>query len=361
MAGITEGAEILKAISLEPGVSDEFLRRECRLDIKYVSGAPNFKENHASIVVMSDGEFMTWHQLLMKSQKDSKIVILLGSETVNLKVIKKLMKLKSVKSIYMQYRPNYNLLSCIMIIYFFFRDWRGSLFERDFWKILQRGSRRFLKSIYFLIFARKKKIFSLPLGYTSKFSMAFVNARNFNSQQFADTSLLDLRIVESMNRRVQVSFRGQINGPFRRFIYEHKDDLSQEIQMNVNQHWGGDQNEFSNNYVDELVNSRFILALPGHVSNETFRYAEALICGSLPIMTSSSALDWSNANSPFENHDGMLRYSLKTILDFIPKISEHDRKRLVSREILKLKELTKSVQNSLQASISEIEKDKELP
>jgi hypothetical protein len=134
----------------------------------------------------------------------------------------------------------------------------------------------------------------MPLGYNDLFAESF---RKVNPVK-EGLSLVDfaLGMVPIKNKKFDIAFVGQ-SGKFTRrvAIKAMSKALSKEIILRKN--YGGAIGiygatvESGIENVNALTNSKLALCPPGNYSSNTFRIAESLICGAVPVFNQGSATD----------------------------------------------------------------------
>jgi hypothetical protein len=139
-------------------------------------------------------------------------------------------------------------------------------------------------STYRMLLWRKSKvdISILPLGYTNKFAKEYAKTFKLTSRQ----SLFKFAVENiPSGHKNGVTFRGT-RGQIQRQIDIDLRSIDNQFDLHLLPGpWSGIQEAASNseNYLQSLLSNRYTLAPPGFVNNESFRYYEALLCGSMPI------------------------------------------------------------------------------
>jgi hypothetical protein len=131
----------------------------------------------------------------------------------------------------------------------------------------------------------EKSVSILPLGYTNRFAKSFSSFMGIGDE----TSLLLASMNSVSDRAISVSFGGTRGSLQRRSAIEFLGHIPRS-KINVTQNgWSGyESSGIDIEYCQMLSSSLYCAALPGYISNESFRYYEALICGALPIRFHSS-------------------------------------------------------------------------
>lgn len=138
----------------------------------------------------------------------------------------------------------------------------------------------------------KCELHAVPLGYTSKFANALINeCQQMTGEMLPPmTSLFQAGLsAPSLPRDISVSFRGVRGEPQRRIAIDWARSQPASDVVVFDATWSGaSQGGSGSDYVRALLRSQRTLCAPGYVNNESFRYYEALICGSMPIEASTS-------------------------------------------------------------------------
>lgn len=131
----------------------------------------------------------------------------------------------------------------------------------------------------------KKPVNVLPLGYTNRFAKSFSSFMGVSD----GTSLLLNPGNGVSERSISISFSGTRGSLQRRSAIEFLREIPRSM-INVTQNgWSGSESSgLDIEYCQTLSSSLHCAALPGYISNESFRFYEALICGALPIRFHSS-------------------------------------------------------------------------
>jgi hypothetical protein len=122
-----------------------------------------------------------------------------------------------------------------------------------------------------------------PLGYTEKFALSYCELR---SGVMGNDSLFDLEVLDSGDRLFEYSFRGSQGQLQRMQMVTEIQALDEKCDVEmVEGEWNGALTSRLSglDYVQSLLNSKRALCPPGYTNNESFRYYESLICGSLPV------------------------------------------------------------------------------
>jgi hypothetical protein len=314
-----------KAISRMPVISAEFFRRELGIDILVESDLPRNTLNENLIIVMNDEELEAWRETLISARKGTIVVLLIGSETLNLRVIRELIRYTSVRHVFVQYAliPSLRFLPQTYIS--FVLDFPRSLFQRDFYRSVYRGLKRSLKEMYLLMF---NKISYMPLGYTDSFYVQAV-AEGFIPENLV-SSLFEMKVKNLfLEKKFNISFQGYKSGPIRRLVLNQfvRKPLSKSIII-FTERWGSSVGE-KISYVNISRNSHMVISPPGHTSNLAFRHAEAAICGALPIAPICSLQDLGVQLTTNSLLPGTMKHSYYKAVKFVSDLCPEEKLSLV--------------------------------
>lgn len=139
---------------------------------------------------------------------------------------------------------------------------------------------------------------SVPLGYTDTFARAFAERMNLGPTE----SLFSYPINEHA-RPTFVTFHGNRGLAQRITGLELAGRLPDSDVATVDADWSARaRSNVGVSYVESLMEARFTLCPPGFANNESFRFYEALICGSLPVEVTTATthlgeLPWRSAGT----------------------------------------------------------------
>jgi len=155
------------------------------------------------------------------------------------------------------------------------------------------------RQAYINILHRMKKrqnIDFLP-GYTELFVDAI---EAITGIRYSENSLLySDSIVTPSKKQIQFSFVGQRGGTWREFALERLKQtiLTKDFAYIERPSFGGTKGangaslETAREYVQTLLDSRFVISPPGNYSGSTFRWLESVICGAIPLQALSNPTD----------------------------------------------------------------------
>jgi hypothetical protein len=82
-------------------------------------------------------------------------------------------------------------------------------------------------------------------------------------------------------------------------------------------------------YLDQLMDSKFILVPPGSFNNSNHRYTESLICGAIPLILAKNSIDPSENRNWTNSIKGIKSYSAKLLLKFARNLNDQELKNLL--------------------------------
>lgn len=143
---------------------------------------------------------------------------------------------------------------------------------------------------------KKQSINFLP-GYTELFVGAI---EAITGIKYSEKSLLrsELSLLQS-KKKIHYSFVGQKGGTWREFALARLKEtiLKKDFVYIERPSFGGTKGangaslETATEYVQTLLDSRFVISPPGNYSGSTFRWLESVICGAIPLQALSSPSD----------------------------------------------------------------------
>ena len=265
-------------------VETEYLHREYALKPVLISSVNSCPNVGLTIVACTDPE--RWGGFLSTAQRESVIFFLLGNETYDREIYESLSKYSSIKHVFIYNPPRpSSIFGLISVI-----DWvihsPKSILDKQLlfaWRFA-RGIKRQSKQVQL-----NYSWTNLPLGYTKQF------VRQIDvSQVKPGQSLIDSWPVQPTlsSRSRLISFRGQIGTWYRKVLIKYFGRYP-NFQYLENSGWS---NRDQNGYLNMLKQSTFVLCPPGIYTNETFRYYESVICGSIPIAPMNTLHDFHTSN-----------------------------------------------------------------
>ena len=268
----------------------EFYSRELNLTVLPFDPRRDGYAKHEVLIYVDYGRIDDWINFLHERDNGSVSIFFVGNEYYFRKKFEVLNSFPSIKQGYIQYLPPITAVPLVQLLRELKQD-LGIVFARPFFGTLFRAMIRFkdLKQLE-LNFPHTQ----LPLGYTNRF---FKELSNLGLIKDETNSLygedFEKYIYSSIDRHQNsgISFFGQKGTWLRRRLVQ---SFSKEKNMSIRTYgsWGGVAESSRTDYVEEMLNSRYVLCPPGNVSNESFRYYEAIAVGALPIVGETSIQDW---------------------------------------------------------------------
>jgi len=294
---------------------------------------------HLDSVVIATANPKLWQDQL-SSISSQVIVLLIGNETYKPDIYKSLNDLDNLKYA-LVYNPPITprvhtsyltLLGYLLDGGLGKHNLPGSVW-RDF--IISISRKRIAKESFI-----SKPYSVLSQGYSNNFAFNFSHMFN----KLPGDSLFNLKESEAFfkrNRLRDLQFVGQSTNRRRENFLKKAKLFGAEIRMTTS--FGGTKTSLDTSYVESLLESVFTLVPPGHFNNYNHRYAESLICGSIPCVLSNNSLD----PTPNINWTNSLRFptnvSSKYQIKYLLETSPEDRYLIWSKAI-------KECQNSIKAS-----------
>jgi hypothetical protein len=166
----------------------------------------------------------------------------------------------------------------------------------EYLKLVFAGMAMVKRQVFIAVLERiySKVSVPMPLGYNDLFAESYcaVNKVEKNS------SLIEFAIngFPARNKKTEISFVGQLGKLTRRFAIKAMENISPK-ELIIRRNYGGAIGiygatlESGIESVQALMNSKLALCPPGNYSNNTFRIAESLICGAMPMFNQGSITD----------------------------------------------------------------------
>jgi hypothetical protein len=130
--------------------------------------------------------------------------------------------------------------------------------------------------------------YPLPAGYSNRFASELVNLGLVRES----SSLFEQSPISNSTSRIKgMVFIGQHGSWLRRRIIQAFMKI-QGAAVTPYTSWGGAIKSNETRYSESLLNYRFCLCPPGNLSNESYRYYEAIVLGCIPVVTSITIQDW---------------------------------------------------------------------
>lgn len=272
--------------NLQDYVESEWLKREFGLEFEFVN--PSNLDSKINVRAIFTEDLRKWEKVLLSAPPSSVVVFLSGNEYYESAKFEQLDFFDSISAAFVQYLPNTKpRVPFKLILNTIIHDYR-MLKDIDFWRTLKRALIVFNKIKKLNL---KKKTYSLPLGYTTRFvrELKQMNLVGDNESILGKTNWL-IAQEEKLN---SVCFVGQKGSWVRRKIVESFKDTP-KANLEVYDGWGGGKNSQSVEYSISLLRHKYCLCPPGNLSNDTPRYYESICLGSLPLLSRVSIQDWND-------------------------------------------------------------------
>ena len=333
-----------KAISFKPVISSEFFKREMSMEIEVHDHDLRSGVISPSIVVMTDQDLDLWIDKFLSSKRNSIIVFLLGSETLNLQVLWKLFKFRSIKQIFVQYATEASLLNALRAMLNFIVEFPLCIFSRNFYKGMYRGAKRYLKRKVLNFFW---KIDYLPVGYTDMF-VKMAKSEGLIDKKDSESLLGEGEKKYISQKKFAISFQGYLSGPVRKIVIKAPLlNCPDSSYLRITEHWGTSSDNDSS-YIENMSKSEMVISPPGYVSNLAFRHLESLIAGSLPVAPISSIQDWSKQCTINSLLPGKLKFRYMKTVQYVGNLSTLQKNQLRNSLLNIYKEEIKNVKNKLE-------------
>jgi len=276
----------------EPVSEEEFLRRELGVRWETVSADAlsdvahrRAEANRRTLIIVSEPE--PYREVLGNLPDRSVALLMLSDEAYTQPRCELVRSRPSVAGVIRHYgitcSSNGGVLSEVTE---FVSQARGTTVSpRLAWQLFQQGrqTRKRMRDWQHL----QVPVLGLALGYTNVFANAY---RAFLARQTGQTvsdahSLFDLAVdLEARPRTTPMFFRGSSGQPQRQVMIDRARAIPGARIETTDEQWRGfDGAADGSTYVTGLLDSVQALSPPGFVNNESFRYYEAVICGSQPV------------------------------------------------------------------------------
>jgi hypothetical protein len=195
--------------------------------------------------------------------------------------------------------PKFKMLKLFKSQYFGFIDLLDNFSLKNFFEFLKlfgAGIVMVKRQVFIAILERiySKISIPMPLGYNDLFAESYCKVNQINE----NLSLVDFALnrVTTKNKKFDIAFVGQSGQLTRRVAIQAMSQVSSK-ELILRKNYGGAIGiygatlESGIESVQGLMNSKFALCPPGNYSNNTFRIAESLICGTAPMFNQGSITD----------------------------------------------------------------------
>ena len=195
--------------------------------------------------------------------------------------------------------PKFILSKFLKSQYFGFRDLQDNFSFRnltEYIKLVAAGIVVVKRHFFIAVLERafSKVSIPMPLGYNDLFAESYCKV----NQVRENLSLVDFALKRgpAEDKKFDIAFVGQSGKLTRRVAIEAMRNVLQK-ELIIRKNYGGAIGiygatlESGIESVHALMNSKFSLCPPGNYSNNTFRIAESLICGAVPMFNQGSITD----------------------------------------------------------------------
>ena len=318
----------------------EFLKRELGITLK--KGLNRNRVSEKNFLYVASNNIRELEDIFKSAESRQIVLLWLGNETYDLNLYRFFQEYKEkIKHLFLCYYPARPTLLNLFKLYI------GAMFDKSFFyrwgkvhgfRVAKNGIDLIKRT---KIMSKHKNVTALPLGYTNVFVKQI---KYFSPMLSSKESVLEFaKNLVSTKKSIEISFFGK-EGEWGRHLALNillKADLNKLIKIKT-YGWGGDKFQ-GTEYFESIFNSRFVLAAPGHISNQSFRYLESLILGALPLTPPSTLQDPHIGNFWTSNNKKIKFYSWTYLINNQTKISETERLKLIEGAILKVKNEIKSV------------------
>ena len=219
----------------------------------------------------------------------------------------------------------------------------------EYLKLVFAGIVMIKRQVFIAILERvySKVSVAMPLGYNDLFAESYCSVYKVEgNSSLIEFALDDLPVIEKKNK---IAFVGQSGKLTRHFAIKAMQSISPS-ELILRDNYGGAIGiygatlESGIENIQALKNSKLALCPPGNYSSNTFRIAESLICGAVPMFNQGSITD------PICSHS--------YLSDGILGLPKHWKKKLEVAERLDQEFLDSCIEKSLKNLSSEIERVK---
>ena len=335
----------------------QFLLREFDLSLAEIDVSSEEALKNSEIVLLATTDPRELQHIIQGRKERSVVIFFLGNETYDIPKFEYLNRYhKQVRHCFVYNLPKKTPYS-VSLKCFFAALYDGALFHKDGTGNVIRHAKNGLD---FLRRNKKLKIdypvSDFPQGYTNTFIKELKNLspdingslltnknllRNSNHQRTHSINFIGA--AGSWNRRLALKKMRKIfpSSNFDIVANSWKDEMSSK-QV---------KNQSLNHYVSALHESKFTLCPPGNLTNQTFRYLESLLMGSLPILPPATIQDNHLWNS-WPEFTKPVYFSWVANLKRAKVMQEEERVSLVAFALALEKIKIQNVKNTLQHALS---------
>lgn len=269
-----------------------------RSELEYLLDHPLLWQSRIKVVLI--GNAMAEIKAIKGFPRSSLWVLLYGDETWNPRLNKSLLKTHSLIGTIRPYPATSKSLRSLRTLYLASLRYLPRKFSfRKLVRGLAFSCVVVFRQTYINILHRKNKKQSINFlpGYTELFVDAI---EAITGIKYSEKSLLrsEFKLLQS-NKKIQYSFVGQKGGTWREFALARLKEtiLKKDFAYIERPSFGGTKGangaslETAREYVQILLDSRFVISPPGNYSGSTFRWLESVICGAIPLQAISNPTD----------------------------------------------------------------------
>jgi hypothetical protein len=306
---------------LDKITEQEFFERELNSSVVYNTRLQDLAASRKLIIASTNPRH--WLTFLETKPKNSVVFLLLGNETYEPHIFNSLNGIKSISHVFVYNAPtrisNFTLIKTLM----------GHVVDLGWQKFSHPDSvyRDFRNSIYLSKKFRATNInynwSFLPQGYSNNFAYKLSNRLKLESIESLISLNLQKHFEPITSRSRFASFSGQSTNRRRElFVNAAKKYLDEPPDRTEGFRGTSHAGDFT--YIDQLLQSKFILVPPGYYNNSNHRYTESLICGAVPLILAKNSLDPSENDNWTNNLSGLTPFSAKLMLKFVSRLSDKE-------------------------------------
>lgn len=297
----------------------EFFNRELGLQTRTIKSYDEIKQNGLLFISSNNPEY--WKPFLSTLRKDSCVFFLIGNETYEPNIFNSLNNVASIKHVFVYNLPTKIKKRTLL------KTFLGNLIDSyGFTEKSDESSYRDLRNSIYLIKKFRKINLNypysrMPQGYSNNFASKISQRLDLNKTE----SLISEKVLSFAKQIEQrskfISFSGQPTNRKRQMMIFWSRKYMEEIPDITEGFRGlGTFGDFT--YVDQLMDSKFVLVPPGSFNNSNHRYTESLICGAIPLILAKNSIDPSENRNWTNSIKGVKAYSAKLILKFASSLKD---------------------------------------
>ena len=306
----------------------EFFNRELGLQTRTVKSFDEIKQNGLLLISSNNPEY--WKPFLNTLKRESCVFFLIGNETYEPYIFNSLNDIASIKHVFV-YNPPTKINKRTL-----FKTLLGNLIDSyGFPEKSDESSYRDLRNSIYLIKKFRKINISypysrMPQGYSNNFAFKISRKLDLSKTEslISEKVLSFAKPVEQRSKFI--SFSGQPTNRKRQMMLFWSRKYMEEIPDITEGFRGlGTVGDFT--YLDQLMDSKFILVPPGSFNNSNHRYTESLICGAIPLILAKNSIDPSENSNWTNSIKGFKSYSAKLLLNYAEKINDQELNDLLTK------------------------------